>query len=147
MSNAMMNSRSPRNPIVYRRPLEIEKEEYPPPAPEAFQTSGGPPSGHCFRRPVSFEMPSRFAPRHCGHSPLVWANAVKANERKKSNALAINVTREFLIRNGPPRSWLHWLSSCSEFTGVVRQFKPYDWSASVLACRTLASLQAIMTAA
>src|ERR1039458_1114685 len=43
-------------------------EEYPCPRPAAFQSSGGPLSGHCGSKPVSGEKLSRLGPCHCGHS-------------------------------------------------------------------------------
>src|SRR4029079_3886323 len=59
------------------RPPAIDIDEYPPPAPVAFQTRGGPLAGHCLSRPVSLEIPSRFGPRYCGQSALACAAASK----------------------------------------------------------------------
>jgi hypothetical protein len=41
----------------------------PSPSPLAFHSSGGPPSGHSFRSPVSVETFVRSGPRHCGQCP------------------------------------------------------------------------------
>src|SRR6185295_10621275 len=89
-SNAITNSRSPRSPIVYRRPFAIENDEYPRPAPAAFHTSAGPCAGHSFNSPVSFEIPSRFGPRHWGQSALLCAGTGAANTN--NNVTVANTT-------------------------------------------------------
>ena len=43
-------------------------DENPAPNPMAFHTRGGPDSGQDLSRPISWERPSRFGPRHCGQS-------------------------------------------------------------------------------
>jgi hypothetical protein len=46
--------------------------------------------------PVSFETPSRLAPRHCGHSPPVCAGATTA-AHKMTAAPNTDVKRMLLI--------------------------------------------------
>src|SRR5688572_32503156 len=109
MSKAITYSRSPRRPMVKRRPLAIDIVEYPRPAPVAFQTRGGPSAGHCFSKPVSFEIPSRLGPRHCGHSPGIWATRLVDKKRKRIATLArVLVLMFFMIR--------HLLYSCGSKT-------------------------------
>src|ERR1043166_7359015 len=95
ISNAITNSRSPRKPIVYKRPFLIEKVEYPRPAPEPFQTSAGPLAGHSFSNPVSFETPSRLGPRHCGQFASDWANTCVA--KTNDHVTAANTTHFVFI--------------------------------------------------
>src|SRR5689334_7425221 len=58
------------------RPPAIARLENPRPRPPIFQSRVGPPLGQAVNSPVSFDIPSRLGPRHCGHStpapPLFW---------------------------------------------------------------------------
>ncbi len=76
--NATTKHSSPLSPIENTLSPEVAMLEYPPPSPVAFQSSFGPPAGHCLSRPVSAERPSRFGPRHWGQSLTAWATAPSA---------------------------------------------------------------------
>jgi hypothetical protein len=49
----------------------MDVEEKPSPTVSDDHANFGPSAGHTFKRLVSFEIPSRNGPRHCGH----WAEA------------------------------------------------------------------------
>jgi hypothetical protein len=67
-SSAQTTSSLPRLLIPKIRPPATEGAELPVPNPGVFQSSGGPPAGHCFSSPVSRDTPVRSGPRNCGHS-------------------------------------------------------------------------------
>src|SRR6185436_10749913 len=59
--------------------------------------------GHCFSSPVSLEIPSRLAPRHCGHSPLVWPAMIVAAQNRKRTPRINAVTDECFMTTNPFR--------------------------------------------
>ena len=54
----------------------VERPSLAVPRWVAVQMTRGPPAGHSFRRPVSFEMRVRSGPCHCGQSVAAWRTAV-----------------------------------------------------------------------
>src|SRR4029079_7687195 len=57
-----------RIPCTYTRSAFTEIEPYPAPSIAADHATGGPDRGHWESNPVSFEIPLRSGPRHCGQS-------------------------------------------------------------------------------
>src|SRR5262245_11418747 len=57
-----------RIPCTYTRSPCTAIEPYPAPSIAADHATGGPDRGHCESKPVSFEIPLRSGPRHCGQS-------------------------------------------------------------------------------
>src|SRR5262245_6262922 len=59
------------------------------------QSNLGPSFGHCLRRPLSCDIPSRCGPRHCGQSEVVAAMLAgfvmdTAEKSKQSAAMAVS---------------------------------------------------------
>ncbi len=72
------------------RPLEMTMLEYPLPSPSVLQSNGGPDLGHCFKRPVSVEIPSRFGPLQEGHSFEEVSGAAAKTTVETTDADTIN---------------------------------------------------------
>jgi hypothetical protein len=65
------------------------------------QSSFGPPAGHCLRRPLSCDTPSRAGPRHWGQSEVeaaVLADLVtNTAEKHKQSAATVVSNRNFTV--------------------------------------------------
>src|SRR5688572_23124586 len=83
------NTRSPATAI----------DPYPVPRLFAVQITRGPPLGHSFKSPVSFDMRVRSGPCHCGQSAVAWTAAAPRNTVTAS-AKALVISCLSFRRNG-----------------------------------------------